>query len=80
MFCFQVLPEIVVNFIKRNIFHFISFNFSSDDLTFSYGKQPTQKGTVTIDDCQSGKYIHCNISQNVSSEVQINFFYFVEKS
>ena len=26
MFCFQVLPEIVVNFIKKNIFHFIYFN------------------------------------------------------
>ena len=25
MFCFQVLPEIVVDFIKKNIFHFISF-------------------------------------------------------
>ena len=32
MFCFQVLPEIVVNlckFIKKNIFHFISFHFIS---------------------------------------------------
>ena len=24
MFCFQVLPGIVVNFIKKNIFHFIT--------------------------------------------------------
>ena len=28
MFCFQVLPEIVVNFIKKNIFHFISIGSS----------------------------------------------------
>ena len=27
VFCFQVLPEIVVDFIKNNIFHFISFHF-----------------------------------------------------
>ena len=24
MFCFQVLPETVVNFTEKNIFHFIS--------------------------------------------------------
>ena len=27
VFCFQVLPEVVVNFIKNNIFCFISFHF-----------------------------------------------------
>ena len=29
VFCFQVLPEIVINFIKKNMFHFISFHFIS---------------------------------------------------
>ena len=27
--CFQVLPEIVVSFIKKNVFHFIPFHFIS---------------------------------------------------
>ena len=30
MFCSQVLPEIVVNFIQKNIFHFI-FHFLKKD-------------------------------------------------
>ena len=29
VFCFQVLPEIVVNLLKKNIFHFISFHVAS---------------------------------------------------
>ena len=33
--CFQVLPEIVVNFIKKNIFHFISFHIFVFSSAFS---------------------------------------------
>ena len=32
---------------------------SSDDVTISHGKQPTQKETVKMDDCQPDKYIAC---------------------
>ena len=32
---------------------------SSDDVLISHGKQPAQKATVIMDDCQPGKYIAC---------------------
>ena len=32
---------------------------SSDDVTISNGKQPTQKATVTMGEHQPGKYIAC---------------------
>ena len=41
MFCLQVLPKIVVNFIKKNIFHFISFHFLNMFLIPAMYKEPS---------------------------------------